>query len=91
MKPSAEAAIGVILRVTDPNDRDRVSVGVFGDRAESTVRAAKFLRDEFSDLAARVSDEPYVVVFTMKGPGLDCLEITYRGTGAAAGSGAPRA
>jgi hypothetical protein len=64
--------IGVIARVENPAASGNWVIGVWGCRAESTLTAARYLREQFGSIAKVTrKNQPLIVLLTIRGSGLD--------------------
>jgi hypothetical protein len=71
-------AIGVIARLSNPTKPGNWVVGVWGDRAESTFETARYLRDNFKQIAGlSARGVRFIALLAIRGRKLSVVELMY--------------
>ena len=74
-------AIGVIARLPNPSKPEDWVIGVWGDRAESTRAAARYLRGHFKNVVQSAPRTTSLIgLLAVRGNELSAVEMMYRAT-----------
>ncbi|MCG3215408.1 MAG: hypothetical protein KAS63_01750 [Candidatus Heimdallarchaeota archaeon] len=75
-----ENALGVILRMQNPDIPDSFFVALFGDRGESTLEVCKYLKNNINKLNRMVKNKQFVALVAVTGHNFSISQLMYVAT-----------